>query len=240
MDYKTINLLNKILKLLSHKTYSDHVPSIYFEKVDKNKVEEYILREILNNFSKEELLSLKYKIFYIGNNYNFAGILIKDNEINKVIIPKLDSVLSSIIICHELMHYVIYKNKKDSLRYMSLYDELIPINQEFVFLNEFYKDYIYEHYDYRFNEMIKRANEICSYSKNNKIQSINPSYNTNEIINALSHIYSLLILIQNSDYGKNNELFKKIIISPNPLEYELKDNGIYLNKTIIKTLKNMN
>lgn len=240
MDDKTLTLMNKIIDILSKLDYDLTLPDIYFEKVNKAKVKEYIRFVILKNFSSKDLLELNSKIPYIENDPSKVGILTRNNQIINVLLPDLDNILSALIICHELTHYIAYKNKLKSFTYMSLYDELIPINEEFKFLMEFYKDYIEEHRNYRFNEAIKRAHILSQKSTDSTIQNIDENSNTNEVINQLSHIYSFLILLQNNNYRENAILFDQINGSNNPLEYEFHKNGIYLRKSIINELKNRN
>lgn len=238
MDDKTLKLMNKIISILSCLDYNLTTPNMYFEKINKDRVKEYIRFTILKYFSYEDLLKLGSKIFYIGKNYKEAGILIKDNKVSRVLIPELDNILTAIIICHELTHYVAYKNKLGAFTFMSLYDELIPINEEGKFLTEFYYEYLNEHMNYRFNEVVNIAHRLCNLSTNGKLQNINTDINdTNNIINQLSHIYSILILMKNNDYKSNSILFERINNSNKPLEYEFHKNGIYLKKNIIGELK---
>lgn len=82
---------------------------------------------------------MKLKIYNCKDNYGMCGIVGK-----RVCLPDITNIISSIITIHELNHYVSLKNKSKYFSYMSLYDELIPMNSEFVFINKFYKEHIHD------------------------------------------------------------------------------------------------
>lgn len=237
MNDKILKLMNKIINILSKLEYNIVSKEMYYEKVNINKIKEYIRFEILKDFSQDELIKLKSKIFNLHDNYSDSGILVKDGKITKVLIPKLSNILSAIIICHEFTHYITYRNKLDKFSYLSLYDELAPLNEEYVFLEEFYKEYLIIHRNQRFNEAITACKCLMNEESKNEEFDVNRK-DISEIINELSHIYSLLILTQMNNYKENAILFRKINSTSNPLEYEMKENGIYLKKSIINELKN--
>ncbi len=119
---------------------------------------------------------------------------------------------------------------------MSLFDEVIPINSEFKFLLEFYKDIIKTHEKVKFNSIITAGEIISNLANGGTIQNIK-NEDSIEAINKLSHIYSSLLLIQYPDYNKNSMLFDTLNRTSNPLEYEFYKNGIYLRKTIIDEIR---
>lgn len=228
MEEKELQLLNKVIEILHEKKYINTDETIYGNKVNINDVKEYIRYVILDNFSCDELKKLKSNIVI---NYDFykAGVLIKSNNDIQLFIPDLDNIISAIVIIHELTHYITYINRLSNQNYitLSLYDELAPINAEFKFLSDFYKDYISNHFNQRYNEMIYCSKELM---QNNKLPN-------NELINKLSHINSFLILTQNNDYNNNYELFKQIIFSDKPIDKEFRNKNIILKKSIINELK---
>lgn len=232
MDKKTLKLINKILKILSKKQYSLTPPPFYFEPFDRKNFLEYLRYCILEDFTQDDLDILKSKIYIAESKYDECGIKITNRSVDKVVLPDMTNVLSTIIIVHELQHYITFKNKLKNSPYMSLYDELIPINSEFKYLIEFYNNHIKEHKNYRFNEAIKCAQILSTglYEENKQ--------DFNIIFNQLSHIYSLLILYQNDNYMENSVIFDKINKTANSLEYEFSKEGIYLKESIIRELKN--
>lgn len=231
MNDETLMLMNEIINILSKMTYNDYIPNFFFYKVDKDFVYNYIINVVLEGFSKEELKALKSKVFNAKDNYDMCGIIGK-----RISLPEVTNIISSIIIIHELTHYIAIKNKKKKFSYMSLYDEVIPINSEFKFLNEFYKEYIEKYKKFRFNNLILTAKKILDLSNNNKIEGIDEK-NSKEAINKLSHIYSLLLLSQNPNYEENFNLFSEINNTINPLEYEFNKRGITLKHSIVNDLK---
>lgn len=236
MNLETLKLMNYILLELKDKKCNSTLPLKYYDLISKSKIEEYIKFELLKDFTKEDLKELKGKIFNIGKNYYYAGITCKENKVTRVLLPELSNILSSIIIVHELTHYVAYKNKLRNFSYMSLFDEVIPINSEFKFLLEFYKDMVKLHEEVKFNSVISTSEIISNLAKGGTIEDIE-NKDSIEAINKLSHIYSSLLLMQNNDYNKNSMLFDTINRTSNPLEYEFHKNGIYLRKNIINEIK---
>lgn len=234
MTKETLILMNKILNILGKMKYKDYLPEFYFSKVNKDFITYYIYETILNDFSNEELGQLKSKIFNAGDNYDMCGIFK-----NKICLPNITNIISSIITIHELNHYVAIKNKSRDFSYMSLYDELIPINSEFAFISKFYKKYLDEFKIAKFNSIIVAANKVVELSSNGKIEGIHEK-DSIEAINKLSHIYSGLILMQNDNYEENQIIFDEINKTSYPLEYEFEKKGIYLRKNIIDELKNRN
>lgn len=234
MTEETLILMNKILSILGKMNYNNYLPEFYFNMVDKNLINCYINETILKDFTKEELEQLKSKRFNVGDKYDKCGIFE-----GRICLPDITNIISSIITIHELNHYVALKNKSRSFSYMSLYDELIPINSEFVFISKFYNEHLTEFEKIKFDSLIKAACATIDLSSNGKIEGIDEK-DSIEAINKLSHIYSGLILMQNKNYEENQIIFNKINKTSNPLEYEFNEKGIYLRKNIIDELKNRN
>lgn len=234
MTEETLILMNRLLNILGKMDYKDYLPEFYFNKVDKDFIYSYINETILKDFTKKELEELRSRIYCCKDKYDMCGIVG-----SRICIPDITNVISSLITIHELYHYEAIKNKIRNFSYMSLYDELIPLNSEFVFISRFYRDNLEEYQKIKFDSIVKAAHITIDMSSNGKIEGIDKK-DSLEAINKLSHIYSGLLLIQNQNYEENQVIFDKINKTSNPLEYEFNNKGLYLRKTIINELKNRN
>lgn len=228
MNNEILQLLSKILKELNNITSVDINTSFYNKMINKDDIICYIKSTILSDFKKEELDILKKKVFNIKNNYEMAGIIG-----NRILLPELTNILSALIIIHELHHYVIIKNRNNSSLYTSLYDEFIPINAEFKFLEDFYKDYTTLHNAHKFNNIIELAHKLNGMQLKKIISDF-------ELFNMLSHIYSYLLLTQRTNYQENYILFDMICKSENTLDDEFSKRNILLNESILFKIKNRN
>lgn len=231
MDDKTIILMNKIMQLLAKKSGKRFNPNYKYEEINLESLDKFITKYIIQDYkNNNEIQSL----IRTSDNINSFRVGLKNGKVSEIIVPEIKDIISALVLIHELTHYITYSNRSPEYnKYMSLYDELAPINNEMLFLNLYYYDLLKEHFNARYTEAIYRSKILMSES--NDITNLTPK-NPIEIINSLSHIYSFMYLVLNRNYEQNYKIFSSIVNNSEPLEGEYIKSGIYLPKKIIKRL----
>lgn len=171
------------------------------KSISKENFENYLNNYLLKKLNKDLLSILKQSIRKY-NNDSFEPFVINEKNNLKIFIPEIKTIKEALINIHEITHAISILNGNVP----DYYSEIIPFNEERLFLDYYDIDFNYEFY--RLNQIINSINFAEDY---------------------LSHVYASLIIL-------NHPKIKKELTFSSNQKKDLIKNKIILNKNIYKLI----